>query len=66
MNTTFSWTGIVYINSLELGWATTGIGFSVLCLYVPLWFYSQREAKAKNENQNEVVEKEAVFAEISA
>ncbi|AKB74793.1 Dimethylamine permease [Methanosarcina lacustris Z-7289] len=66
LNIPFFLVGIIYLNSLELGWATTGIGFSMLFLYVPLWFYSQREAKAKNENQNEVVEKEAVFAEISA
>ncbi|WMW21702.1 APC family permease [Methanolobus mangrovi] len=45
LNTPFFLIGIVYLNSLELGWATTGVGFFMLCLFIPLWFYSQREAR---------------------
>jgi amino acid transporter len=37
LNIPFFLIGIIYINSLELGWATTGVGFFVLCLYIPLW-----------------------------
>ena len=40
--------GIVYLNSLEVGWASTIVGFVVLTLYLPLWFYSQ------NENQTDL------------
>ena len=67
LNIPFFLVGIIYLNSLELGWATTGIGFSVLCLYVPLWFYSQREAKKATEaKETKATEKEAVLAEVSA
>ncbi|WP_319506187.1 hypothetical protein [uncultured Methanolobus sp.] len=45
LNTPFFLIGIIYLNSLELGWATTGVGFFMLCLSIPLWFYSQREAR---------------------
>ncbi len=42
--------GIVYLNSLEIGWTSTIVGFIVLGLYIPLWFYSQHEVhKAKNK-----------------
>lgn len=67
LNIPFFLVGIIYLNSLELGWATTGIGFSVLCLYVPLWFYSQREVKKATEaKETKAAEKEAVLAEVSA
>ncbi|WP_159708902.1 APC family permease [Arthrobacter sp. 18067] len=36
--------GVVYLNSLEIGWAPTWVGFIVLGLYIPIWFYSQGEA----------------------
>ncbi|MDD3041452.1 MAG: APC family permease [Methanosarcinaceae archaeon] len=42
--------GVVYLNSLEVGWTSTIVGFVVLSLYIPLWLYSQNEtseAKAK-------------------
>lgn len=35
--------GIVALNSLELGWKPTMVGFVVLLTYLPLWAYSQRE-----------------------
>lgn len=35
--------GVVYLNSLEIGWTSTWIGFIVLGLYIPMWFYSQHE-----------------------
>ncbi len=37
--------GVVYLNSLEIGWASTWLGFIVLALYIPIWFYSQHESK---------------------
>lgn len=45
LNTPFFLIGIIYLNSLELGWATTGVGFFMLCLFIPLWVYSQRESR---------------------
>ncbi|SDG08625.1 Amino acid transporter [Methanolobus vulcani] len=47
LNTPFFLIGIIYLNSLELGWATTGVGFFMLCLFIPLWIYSQRENRNK-------------------
>jgi len=38
--------GIIYLNSLEVGWTSTIVGFVVLALYIPLWFYSQKETKS--------------------
>jgi len=62
LNIPFFLVGIIYLNSLELGWATTGVGFFVLCLYVPLWFYSQREAKKVTEAKKEkAVEKDVAL-----
>lgn len=37
--------GIVYLNSLEVGWTSTIVGFVMLSLYIPLWYYSQNENK---------------------
>lgn len=51
LNIPFFLVGIIYLNSLELGWATTGVGFFALSLYIPLWFYSQREVKKGNRSK---------------
>ncbi|MTI62410.1 APC family permease [Methylophaga sp.] len=37
--------GVVYLNSLEVGWFSTWIGFIVLSVYLPLWLYSQHESR---------------------
>jgi amino acid transporter len=37
--------GIIYLNSLEVGWTSTIVGFVVLALYIPLWIYSQKETR---------------------
>ena len=37
--------GVVYLNSLEIGWTPTLLGFIVLALYIPIWFYSQHESR---------------------
>lgn len=37
--------GIIYLNSLEVGWTSTIVGFVVLALYIPLWIYSQKKRK---------------------
>lgn len=36
--------GVVYLNSLEIGWGSTWVGFIVLSLYIPIWFYAQHES----------------------
>ncbi|MGY4544501.1 amino acid transporter [Arthrobacter sp. UYNi723] len=42
--------GVVYLNSLEIGWASTWVGFIVLSLYLPIWLYAQHESRrAKNQ-----------------
>ena len=42
--------GVVYLNSLEIGWTPTLLGFIVLALYIPIWLYSQHESKHNNLN----------------
>jgi amino acid transporter len=42
--------GVVYLNSLEIGWAPTWVGFIVLALYIPIWFYSQHETRRSKSN----------------
>jgi len=37
--------GVVYLNSLEVGWFSTWVGFIVLSVYLPLWLYSQYESR---------------------
>lgn len=34
--------GVIYLNSLEVGWTSTWLGFLVLASYVPLWLHAQR------------------------
>jgi len=38
--------GVVYLNSLEVGWTSTWIGFIVLSLYLPIWLYTQNERRS--------------------
>ena len=37
--------GVVYLNSLEVGWTSTWVGFLVLSLYIPIWLYTQHESR---------------------
>jgi len=41
--------GVVYLNSLEIGWGSTWVGFVVLSLYIPVWFYSQHESSRSKQ-----------------
>jgi amino acid transporter len=34
--------GIIYLNSIDLGWRSSLIGFAVLGVYIPLWFATKR------------------------
>ncbi|MGB9928870.1 MAG: APC family permease [Methanosarcina sp.] len=52
--------GIIYLNSLEIGWTSTIVGFVVLALYIPLWYYSQNENKASSE-KDKIVLNESVL-----
>jgi len=47
--------GIIYLNSLEIGWTSTIVGFVVLALYIPLWYYSQNENRASLEKGKTVL-----------
>ncbi len=44
-NLPFCLVGVVYLISLEVGWGSTWVGFLVLSLYIPIWLYTQREAR---------------------
>ncbi|WP_254788618.1 amino acid permease [Arthrobacter sp. ok909] len=33
--------GVVYLNSMEIGWTSTWLGFTVLALHIPIWLYSR-------------------------
>ncbi|MDY9926086.1 APC family permease [Methanosarcina sp.] len=46
--------GIIYLNSLEVGWTSTIVGFVMLSLYIPLWFYSQNENPTRVGKENSV------------
>lgn len=46
--------GIIYLNSLEIGWTSTIVGFIVLSLYIPLWFYSQHEVQLEARKMQSV------------
>lgn len=41
--------GVVYLNSLEIGWTSTWVGFIVLACYIPIWFYSQHESRRRKQ-----------------
>ncbi|KXS40351.1 MAG: amino acid transporter [Methanolobus sp. T82-4] len=44
--------GIIYLNSIEGSWFSTGVGIVVLALYIPMWYYSQHESHvARSEPQ---------------
>ncbi|APX01963.1 MULTISPECIES: APC family permease [Arthrobacter] len=43
--------GVVYLNSLEVGWTSTWVGFLVLALYIPIWLYSQRESRRAGQRK---------------
>ena len=47
--------GVIYLNSLEVGWTSTIVGFVVLALYIPLWFYSQNENPIRVEKETHVL-----------
>ncbi|WP_022869579.1 APC family permease [Yaniella halotolerans] len=44
-NLPFCLVGVIYLNSLEIGWTSTWVGVIVLGAYIPIWFYSQNEAR---------------------
>ena len=39
--------GVVYLNSLEVGWFSTWVGFIVLGSYIPIWLYTQYETRQR-------------------
>ncbi|WP_019971756.1 APC family permease [Mycobacterium sp. 141] len=38
--------GVVYLNSLEIGWTSTLLGFVVLAVFIPIWLYTQHELRS--------------------
>lgn len=59
LNIPFYLIGVVYLNSLEVGWKSTWVGFIVLGCYIPLWFYSQN----KNSSEENLVNSDSVFTD---
>ncbi|MDV0446762.1 Putrescine transporter PotE [Methanosarcinaceae archaeon Ag5] len=47
VNIPFYLVGIVYLNRLDAGWGPTLLGFVVLALFIPLWWWAQKEAQKK-------------------
>jgi amino acid transporter len=41
--------GVIYLNSLELGWTSTYIGIGVLAAYIPIWYYTQHKSSKHAE-----------------
>jgi amino acid transporter len=56
--------GVVYLNSLEIGWTSTWIGFLVLSLYLPIWLYSQRESSRSIDKEATALTAEHDAAEM--
>ena len=52
--------GIVALNSFELGWGPTMVGFVVLLTYLPLWVWSQHE-----QSRNSVTAQEEAAERVS-
>lgn len=44
-NLPFCVIGVVYLNSQEIGWSSTWLGFAVLGLYIPIWLFTQHELR---------------------
>lgn len=38
--------GVIYLNSLEIGWTLTWLGFAILALFIPVWLYTQHELRS--------------------
>ena len=49
--------GVVYLNSLEVGWFSTWVGFIVLGMYLPIWLYTQFETRQKAAAMSAVASK---------
>lgn len=48
LNLIFYLVGIVYLNATDAGWAPTLLGFVVLAIFIPLWWWAQKEQKNKS------------------
>ncbi|GAA0181735.1 hypothetical protein SH2C18_42240 [Clostridium sediminicola] len=59
INIPFYLIGVVYLNSLEVDWKSTWVGFIVLGYYIPLWLYSQ----SKNSSEENIVNRDSVLTE---
>jgi hypothetical protein len=49
--------GVIYLNSLEVGWFSTWVGFIVLGMYLPIWLYTQFETRQKATSVSAVASK---------
>ena len=47
--------GVVYLNSLEIGWTSTLLGFVVLAVFIPIWLYTQYELRSGKGKTDDAV-----------
>ncbi len=45
--------GVVYLNSLEIGWTSTCLGFVVLAVFIPIWLYTQHQSRSGKDKSDE-------------
>lgn len=45
--------GVVYLNSLEIGWTSTWLGFVVLAVFIPIWLYTQHQSRSGEDKSDE-------------
>lgn len=47
LNLTLYLVGIIYLNATDAGWGPTLLGFVVLAVFAPLWWWAQKEQEKK-------------------
>jgi amino acid transporter len=52
--------GVVYLNSLEIGWTSTWLGFIVLALFIPIWLFTQYELRSGDEKSDDAFTEHAL------
>jgi amino acid transporter len=45
--------GVVYLNSLEIGWTSTWLAFVVLAIFIPIWLYTQHELRSGKDKSDD-------------
>ncbi|MUL65185.1 amino acid permease [Mycobacterium sp. CBMA 234] len=51
--------GVVYLNSLEIGWTSTLLGFVVLSVFIPIWLYTQHKLGSGKDKSDDALAEHA-------